>query len=401
VRKRRLGQNQAPPGCGKEHDTTGQEAAVKPLNTLTRLLGAGTTLCATAVLAAGVAVAQAPQAKPAAYIPPQKPFGQPDISGFWSNSTLTPMTRAAKYKSEAVFTPEQVKQIEGAAAQEFANGQKRTDPKAGAEYRAANPNERAEFKAAGGAVGGYNYFWLDPGSKIMRVNGEPRTSLITTTDGQVPKTIDGKRPGARGYGEASRGGGKKRPFANLDYETRSQGERCIIGFGRNGGPPMFPNGFYNNDYQIIQTPKNVVIEVEMNHDTRIIRLNAEHRKDDLRPYFGDSIGHWDGDTLVVETNRIPQSQAFMGSWKNLTVTERFRRVAPDRLYYKFTVNDPTMWAQPWGGEYEFHPMKGVIYEYACHEGNYALPGILSGNKSDYEKAEAKAKPSAKPASLKR
>ena len=353
----------------------------------------GASFCVLCLSSAPGALSLAPaaDAAPAAgYEAPKKPSGQPDISGFWSNSTLTPMVRAPKYKDEAVFTPDQVKQIEGAAASEFASDEQRTDPKAGAEYRISNPNERPEFKAAGGAVGGYNYFWLDPGSKIMRVDGEARTSLITTPDGQVPKTIAGKQPSARGYGEGGpASAAAKRPYANLDYETRSQGERCIVGFGRNAGPPMFPNGFYNNDYQIVQSPKAIAIEVEMNHDTRIIRLNAKHRKDDVRPYFGDSIGWWDGDTLVVETNHIPQSQAFMGSWKDLTVTERFTRKAPDRLLYQFTISDPTMWAKPWGGEYEFHPLKGVIYEYACHEGNYALPGILSGNRSDDEKADAK------------
>jgi hypothetical protein len=348
-------------------------------------LALGTALCVTPVAAAGLFQAVA-QAAPAPYVAPRTAFGQPDIGGYWANSTLTPLTRAAKYKGEAVFTPEQIKQIEGAAATEFKEGQQRTDPNAGAEYRNKTTVERPEFKAAGGAVGGYNTFWLDPGNQIMRVRGEARTSLLTTPDGQAPKTIDGKKPNAFGYGGADRA--KRGPYANLDYETRSMGERCIIGFGRNGGPPMLPNGFYNNDYQIIQTPKTVAIEVEMNHDTRIIRLNGKHRTDDVRPYFGDSIGHWDGDTLVVETTNIPENQAFMGSWKNLKVTERFTRVAPDRLGYSFTVEDPTKWAQPWGGEYEFHPMKGVIYEYACHEGNYALPGILSGNKSDYEKAEA-------------
>ncbi len=361
-------------------------------------LALGTALCLTPVAASGLYQAIA-QAAPAPYTPPKTSFGQPEIGGYWANSTLTPMTRAAKYKDEAVFTPEQVKELEGAAATEFQEGQERTDPNAGAEYKNPTTVERPEFKAAGGAVGGYNTFWLDPGNQIMRVKGEPRTSLLTTPDGQIPKTISGKRPSAYGYGG---GGGKRPPYANLDYETRSMGERCIIGFGRNGGPPMLPNGFYNNDYQIIQTPKNVIIEVEMNHDTRIVRLDAKHRTDDVRPYFGDSIGHWEGNTLVVETNHIPESQAFMGSWENLTITERFTRTAPDRLSYQFSVSDPTVWGEPWGGEYEFHPMKGVIYEYACHEGNYALPGILSGNKSDYEKAEAAdaAKAKAKPVSTK-
>src|SRR5207245_130713 len=176
-----------------------------------------------------------------------------------------------------------------------------------------NPkNLRPEFAAAGGDVGGYNRGWLDPGAAVMRVGGEPRNSLLTTPNGQPPA-----RKAQAGGGGGFRGGGLG-SFDNA--ENRSLGERCIIGFGRNGGPPMFPNGFYNNDYNIVQTPDTVVIQVEMNHDVRIIHLNAQHRKDDTRPYFGDSIGHWEGDTLVVETTNLPQAQNFVGSWKNLTVT---------------------------------------------------------------------------------
>jgi hypothetical protein len=155
---------------------------------------------------------------------------------------------------------------------------------------------------------------------------------------------------------------------------------------------MFANGFYNNDYKIIQTRDAVVIEVEMVHDTRIVRLNSSHRTDGVRPYMGDSIGWWDGDTLVVETTNIPERQEFFGSWKDLKVTERFTRVAPDRLLYQFTIEDPTLWEKPWGGEYEFHPLKGELYEYACHEGNYALPDMLSGARlQEKEAAEAAAK----------
>jgi hypothetical protein len=118
--------------------------------------------------------------------------------------------------------------------------------------------------------------------------------------------------------------------------------------------------------------------VEMVHDVRIVPLNAKHRTDGLRPWAGDSIGWWDGDTLVVETTNFPQAQAFMGSWKNLKITERFTRTAQDRLRYRFTVSDPDSWSEPWSGEYEFSPLHGIIYEYACHEGNYSLPGILVG-----------------------
>ena len=153
---------------------------------------------------------------------------------------------------------------------------------------------------------------------------------------------------------------------------------------------MLANGFYNNNYQIVQTPDSVVITVEMNHDARIVKLNGKHRTDGVRPYFGDSIGWWDGDTLVVETTNIPRSQNFAGSWENLKVTEKFTRVADDRLRYAFTIEDPTLWDAPWGGEYEFHPLGAPLYEYACHEGNHALPGILMGERVKEERDAAEA-----------
>ena len=194
-----------------------------------------------------------------------------------------------------------------------------------------------------------------------------------------------------GYGRGYGGG-----LGSFDNpENRSLGERCILGFGRNAGPPMLANGFYNNDYQIVQTPDAVAIRVEMVHDVRTIRLNAEHRTDGLRPWMGDSIGHWDGKTLVVETTNVPEAQAYHGAWKNLTVIERFTRVGPDRLLYQFTIHDPSMWDADWGGEYEFHPLKGEIYEYACHEGNYALRNILAGARA--KEKEAAATPAAAPA----
>jgi hypothetical protein len=269
-------------------------------------------------------------------------------------------------------------------AKEFAEGNKPTDPSAPPPQANAGIDKsvRAEFAAAGGDVGGYNIGWLDPGSQIMRVHGEPRTSLLTTPNGQFPP----RKPGAPGGGAQRYGS-----LGSFDsYETRSLGERCIIGFGRNAGPPMFPNGFYNNNYQLIQTPTNVVIDVEMVHDLRIIRLNSTHRTDGVRPYMGDSIGHYEGETLVVETTNIPQAQNFAGSWKDLKVTERFTRVAPNRMLYQFTVEDPTIWEKPWGGEYEFSTLKGELYEYACHEGNYALPGMLAGARNQEKEAAAEA-----------
>ena len=349
------------------------------------LLVVGTALGAVLIAAASPglsAPAKDAAAKSAPFKAPRLSFGQPDRQGYWSNATLTPMVRPASFGSRAVYTPDEVKKLEQGVAQEVADGNKPTDPNAPAEAPKVDATKiRPEFAAAGGDVGGYNRGWLDPGASVMRVGGEPRNSLITTPNGQPPA-----RKAAAGGAGGFRGG-----LGSFDNaENRSLGERCIIGFGRNGGPPMFPNGFYNNDYNIVQSPDAVVIQVEMNHDVRVIRLNSEHRKDDSRPYFGDSIGHWDGDTLVVETTNIPQAQNFMGSWKHLKVTERFTRVGAQRLRYAFTVEDPDTWDKPWGGEYEFGPMPGIIYEYACHEGNYALPGMLGGARRQEKEAAAKA-----------
>ena len=347
-----------------------------------------------AAIACGLATASL--AREAGYKPPHNGFGQPDIGGSWSTSTLTPQVRPALYGTRRVQSPAEIAILEGANAAKDAASRAKVDVSA----------------AAGGAsdnVGAYDRAWIDNGVGVMRVGGEPRTSLITTEDGQVPPAKGQSPhllpPGAGGVDAgvqaakqaaafdqfAAQGSAEAGRFGSYDNpENRSAGERCIVGFGRNAGPPMFPNGFYNNDYNIVQSPDAVVIQVEMNHDVRVIRLNSEHRKDDSRPYFGDSIGHWDGDTLVVETTNIPQAQNFMGSWKHLKVTERFTRVGAQRLRYAFTVEDPDTWDKPWGGEYEFGPMPGIIYEYACHEGNYALPGMLGGARRQEKEAAAKA-----------
>ena len=187
------------------------------------------------------------------------------------------------------------------------------DPNAPAAAPKVDPAKiRPEFAAAGGDVGGYNRGWLDPGASVMRVHGQPRTSFLTTPNGQPPARIPASGP-APSFGRAGGGLGS---FDNP--ESRSLGERCILGFGRNAGPPMLPNGFYNNNYQFMQTKDNFVIEVEMVHDTRVVRLNQPHRADGVRPWMGDSVGHWEGDTLVVETTNIPQALCLhRWPWKNL------------------------------------------------------------------------------------
>ena len=327
------------------------------------------------------------------YAVPKLKIGQPDLQGFWHNTTLTKMTRPAGVKS-LVYTEEEVARIEQEMLEEIEEGNAPTAADAPAEY--VIPKDiKPEYLAGGGATGGYNRFWIDPGNHVMRVNGQPRSSIITTPTGTAPPRKAGATPAPAPEPPAFvklLGPTPPRGQSFDNPESRAT-ERCIISFGRNAGPPMFANGFYNNSYQIVQSPDHVVIATEMVHDARIVRLNSKHRSDDVRPYFGDSIGWWEGETLVVETTHIPQSQQFMGSWKDLKVTERFRRVADDRLYYGFTIEDPTLWDAPWGGEYEFAALNGKMYEYACHEGNYALYGILEGARVlEAREAAARAKP---------
>jgi hypothetical protein len=344
------------------------------------------------MVGAGVlSLATAAAAQP--YKTPKNGYGQPDLGGSWSNMTLTPQARPALYGVRRALTPQEVKLLEGAVAAKDA--------------ASAAPESPATAGGASDNVGAYDRAWIDQGAHVMRVNGEPRTSLITTADGQPPPRR-GEPPHVLPPGAGSAEAGLKAVKQAADFdqfaaqgavnagrmgsfdnpENRGVGERCIIGFGRNAGPPMFPNGWYNNNYLIVQGRDEVAIVVEMNHDVRHIRLSGSHRTDDVRPWFGDSIGRYEGDTLVVETDHFPQAQAYYGAWKDLKVTERFTRVGPDRILYRFTVEAPSVWDKPWGGEYEFHPLKGQLYEYACHEGNHALPGILSGARAEERQAAA-------------
>ncbi len=169
-------------------------------------------------------------------------------------------------------------------------------------------------------------------------------------------------------------------------EGRALGERCLLSFGSASGPPMLPV-MYNSYYQIVQSPGYVMILVEMVHDARIIRIqDKKHAPDGVKKWMGDSIGHWEGDTLVVETRNFRPEQSFRGSSENAVVTERFTRVANDKIIYRFTVDDPATFTSSFTGELPFVSVDANIYEYACHEGNYALPGILSGAR-EAEKAK--------------
>ncbi len=301
-------------------------------------------------------------AKPtyAGYKAPKHGFGQPEISGIWSNATTTPVERRPEHKS-LVLTEEEAAKVQGAAESYRRAGDVRTDPSVGA------PTDKNTNL-------GYNRFWTDPGTQVMRVRGEPRSSFLTTQDGRIPPRKAGAPTLQRRLqlDESSAGAG---PDDNP--ESRGLAERCVF-FPTVAGPVLRPT-LYNNNYRIFQGKDSIAIWVEMPHDTKIVRIGGKHRKDGVRPWMGDSIGWYEGDTLVVETINFHPQQEFYGASDDVKVTERFTRVADNRLHYQFTIEDPLVWDKPWGGEYEFWASEG-IYEYACHEGNYGMYGILAGGR---------------------
>ncbi|MBI1339243.1 hypothetical protein GC169_03395 [bacterium] len=338
-----------------------------------RALLSGAALCALAAMTGFAAHAQAPAdggRVEAGYVTPRTSFGHPDLQGVWSNSSNTGLTRPSQFKS-LIMTPDEARE---AQARNPSNIRQKTDDN----QSLADGLLDGKDLAAGR---GYNAFWIDPGTSYALVKGTYRTSWIVEPDnGQIPFTAEARKLMAAE--RAARGTGYDNP------EERSLGERCIIGFGGTGGPPMM-NVLYNNHYQISQSPDHVVITVEMNHDARIIPLRGKHRPDVLAPYLGDSVGYWDGDTLVVETINMNPLQAIGNTRAPLTakgkITERFTRYNDRQILYEFTVEDPVMYSQPWRGEMSLNALGEPIYEYACHEGNYGLEGILAGGRNDDKK----------------
>jgi hypothetical protein len=354
-----------------------------------------------------VPIAQRPTpAKPAskakAWAVPRTPDGKPDLQGNWTNETQTPLERMSA--QSGTLTDEQAAAIESRArlVEEFRD--RPSDPsrgvpaKGGEAGRLAAPGEQSFIEriseAAGGAVGGYNGFWLDPGLNVIRIDGVARSSIIVDPpNGRLPPLTDaGKKRLADLAARARR-------FGEFDHpEMRPLGERCLLSFGSNAGPPMLPNYFYNNNYTIVQTKDHVLILSEMIHDARIIRIDATtHLPANVRPWFGDSIGRWEGDTLVVETTNIHPAQVdqtgilwpYRGASENLKVTERFTRTGPDTILYRFTMEDPAIFTAPFSGELPFTRINEMIYEYACHEGNYAMGNILQGERSKERREEQK------------
>jgi len=339
-------------------------------------------------------------ATPAPYKPPRTADGKPDLQGNWNNSSMTPMARQTRYGNRLVMTPEEVAKVEGDEAAYLTKQNLPTDPNLHTNdlpEQCGRPAD-AGFNPGGANLSkagcGYNTAWTDPGDKVMRVNGEPRTSYITSTvDGQVPatnaKAQARQAARRRPAGAPGGGGGADNP------ENRSLGDRCITSWAAHAGPVM-SSSTYNNNYQFVQTKDTIAIVAEVVHDTRIVRMNAQHSPPEVKKYFGDSIGRWEGDTLVVETTNYHPNTNFRGANPDtLKVTERFKLVGPERMLYQFKVEDPETWDTAWGGEYEFK-RGGQLYEVACHEGNYAMGNILAGARAE-EAAAARAAGGAAPA----
>ncbi|MGQ0735649.1 MAG: hypothetical protein ACT4QD_18595 [Acidobacteriota bacterium] len=280
---------------------------------------------------------------------PRTPWGHPDLQGVWSTATITPFERAADMANKPFLAPEEVADFERQTVE-------RTN------------RDRRDGGAEADVARAYNDFWWDSGTRVVPTR---RTSLvIDPPDGRVPALT----PEAQKRVDDLAAARKTRGLA--DYpEDRNLWERCLT----RGVPNVMLPQVYNNNYQVYQTPDYVVVVAEMIHDARIIPLNGRpHLSRSVRQWMGDPVGRWEGDTLVVETTHFTHKTSYRGAGEHLRLVERFTRTAPDVLTYQVTVEDPTTFSRPWTAELPARRGDGEMYEYACHEGNYGLEGILRG-----------------------
>ena len=311
------------------------------------------------------AAAKAKSTKPRT--PPRTPDGRPDLQGTWSYATMTPLERPRELAGKESFTEQEATEYE----KKLLNNNNRDRRDGGAQ---------ADLDRA------YNDAWYDSGAHVVKTR---RTSLvIDPPDGRIPAlTPEAEKREAARAAERRRKG----PQPADSWEDRSLSERCLT-----RGAPKLPSA-YNNNVRIAQTPGFVALYQEMIHEARVIPLDGRpHVDSSVRQWLGDSRGHWEGDTLVVDTTNFPDNPLYnasnccMGSDKNLHVIERFRRLDADTLDYQFTVDDPTAYAKPWTVSIPMSKSDDPLYEYACHEGNYGMTGLLSGARA-LEKAAADAK----------
>jgi hypothetical protein len=329
---------------------------------------------ASAVRILGVVGALASGAVPVAgqaWKAPRTADGHPDFQGVWANNTVTPLQRPKQWEGKTRLTEAEIAELQTFAAQIVEND---GDAQFGDGFILAVLNKIAKPGSYDPATGNYNQFWV-----VARDWHDRRTALITDpADGKLPPmTPEAQMRRAREVEH-------RRAHAFEDPEVFPLGERCV-----NFGVPRLQAG-YNSYIQVIQSPGYVTILSEMAHDARIIPLDGRpHADARIRPWNGDSRARWDGDTLVIDTTNFSPKSDFMGSHENLHLTERFRRPSADILEYEITVDDPTTWTRPWTAMIPLKHKDELIYEYACHEGNEAIPDMLRGHRFEERQSAAK------------
>ena len=276
---------------------------------------------------------------------------QRDLEGIWTNGTITPLERPREFSEKEFLTPVEAAQYEK-------------------QVRERNHGDRRDANSDADLATGYNDFWWDRGTKVVSTR---RTSLIVDPpDGRIPTLTPEAQKRAAARAEARRLHPADGP------EDMTLADRCIA----RPGPPMVPAG-YNNNHRIVQASDYVVIFSEMMHDARIIPIDGRpHLPNSVRQWFGDSRGHWEGNTLVVETTNFTDKTNFRGAGENMRLIERFTRVDPETLLYRFTINDPRSFERPWSAEIPMKKSEGPIFEYACHEGNYSMVNGLSAARAE-------------------
>lgn len=284
---------------------------------------------------------------------PRTPDGRPDFQGTWTNNTATPLVRPAGLAGKRVFTQEEAAEFERTWLDRLVDMLPEVD-RIGADL---------------------SEVWFDR----AKVVPDRRTSLIVEPDtGLLPPLVQAARDRIAA----------RHPRNYDDPESRSLGERCMLGADAGGfsmGPPIVPNPLALNYYQIVQTPTHVMILGELVHDARIIRIGGEHLQQGIQRWFGDSVGHWEGDTLVVDTTNVNEKVQYRGSTGHIHVVERLAWTGPSTITYRATVEDPDTWSTPWTMEAPFSATSARLFEYACHEHNYSMEGGLRGARAD-EKA---------------
>ena len=322
-----------------------------------RCFAALLTVIAVVLLAPVPVTGQAPTAAVDQPTPPRTPWGEPDLQGVWDFRTATPLERPESLAGKKVLSDEDAAAVIELTAERWRRVGEGSDTDPGA----------------------YNQFWFDYGTKVT---DDRRSSLLVDPpDGRIPSLT----PDAQRRVDARRARRREHPADS--WEDRGISERCILGF--NAGPPMDPSA-YNNNMQLFQTPDHVVIFNEMVNDSRVIPLDGRaHLPDDVRQWRGESRGRWDGDTLIVETRNFTDKTSFRGTGPGMRLVERFTRVSAEQLLYEYTIDDPESFGRTWSVAVPMTLAEHPIYEYACHEGNYGMEGILAGARAD-ERAAARA-----------